>query len=213
MKVFVTDDHDIVIEGYQAMFKKYGITMVGSSKTGSGFLEWINNKDNYCDVVILDLGLPDISGIEILKTLYELEGIPNILVVSGTYDVDQIQKAMVLGVLGFITKYEAAEDVIEALQKVSGGKKYYSEVVMDEILRMQLDSRKIVTLDEILSEREAEALQLMIEEKSTKEICNEMGLDSPSTFYNLTARMREKLGVKTNYKLVMLSVKHRFKMK
>lgn len=213
MKVFVTEDHGIVIEGYEAMFKTSGITMAGSSKTGSGFLKWINNKENYCDVVILDLGLPDISGIEILKTLNELDEMPKILVVSGSYDVDQVQKAMVLGVLGFITKDEAAEVVIEALHKVSRGKKYYSEVVMDEILRMQLDSQKIVTLDEILSEREAEALQLMIEEKSTKEICNEMGLDSPSTFYNLTARMREKLGVKTNFKLVLLSVKHRFKMK
>jgi DNA-binding NarL/FixJ family response regulator len=213
MKVFVTEDHDIVIEGYEAMFRTSNITMVGSAKTGNGFLKWINKKENYCDVVILDLGLPDISGIEVLKQLSDLDTMPKILVVSGSYDVDQIQKAMVLGALGFITKDEAAEAIIEALQKVSRGKKYYSEIVMDEILRMQLSSQEIVTLEELLSERESEALQLMIQEKSTKEICNEMGLDSTSTFYNLTARMREKLGVKSNFKLVLLSVKHRFKMK
>ena len=66
MKLFLVDDHPVVIEGYKAMMNAEGINVVGSSTNGHGLIDWLDN--NYCDVLLLDISMPFYNGFDVLKT-------------------------------------------------------------------------------------------------------------------------------------------------
>ncbi|CAM1342355.1 response regulator [Tenacibaculum amylolyticum] len=207
MKVFVTDDHDLIFSAYESLLKSYGHTMVGASKTGQGLIDWLEN--NTCDIILLDLSMPEMNGIDVLKELFDNEYVPNIIIVSGSYDVKQIQESILLGAKGFILKSEVQNVLGEALEKVNHGRKFFSDTIVDEIILRQLEEDNMITFEDILSDREAQALQLMTENFDTDEICEEMEI-TKSSFHTLTARMRDKIGVRKNIRLVVLAIKHRF---
>lgn len=210
MKVFVTDDHDVIFSAYESLLKSYGHCMVGASKTGQGLIDWLHK--NTCDIILLDLSMPEMNGIEVLKKLFDYENVPNIIIVSGSYDVKQIQESILLGAKGFILKSEVQNVLGEALDKVQTGRKFFSDTILDEIILRQLQEDTIVSFENLLSEREAQALQLMTENLATDEICEEMEI-TKSSFNTLTERMRNKIGVRKNIRLVVLALKHKFSFK
>ncbi len=210
MKVFLTDDHSIIFPAYTSLLNKLNCTVVGTSTSGEELVQWL--EDNTCDLIILDLSLPGMSGIQVLKAIFDYENVPRILIVSGTYDVKQIQEAIVLGAKGFILKGEVHQCLEEALLKIKNGRKYYSDTVLDEILLKQLETDNMISLEEIFSKREGEALYLMTENFETKDILKKMNI-SNSSFYTLRTRMKEKIGVKNIIRLVILAIKYKFKVK
>ncbi|WP_075344144.1 response regulator transcription factor [Tenacibaculum agarivorans] len=210
MKVFITDDHDIVIEGYRNLIKSYGFQMVGFSKTGQGLIDWLDK--NTCDIVILDLSMPNLSGIEVLEKLSKKENLPKFIVVSGTYNAEQIKQSIILGILGFICKDEVHIVLRDALERVLMGRKYFSDVVMDILVSKQLYEEEIVTVESLLSTKESQTLKLMMDNLDAYEICEEMNI-TQGTLRKMYQRMREKLGVKKNIGLVILALKHNFKIK
>lgn len=206
MKVFITDDHEVIIQGYKVLLKSFGFNIVGASQTGKGLLNWL--KENTCDIIILDLSLPDITGIDVLKERIGKKT-PKIIVVSGTYDAEQIKQSIILGTKGFVCKNEVHLVLKEALEKVHQGRKYFSESVMDIFINKQLEEDSIVTIENILSPREIETLQLMMQNLESHEICEEMNI-TKGTLGKIFQRMREKLGVKKNIGLALLALKHKF---
>jgi len=207
MKVFITDDHSVMFDGFRVLFKHIGFEIAGTATRGIGLLNWLEH--NTCDVIILDLSMPEMSGIEVLQKLATKDNVPNVLIVSGTYDMNQVQDAILFGAKGFVLKSEIHLCAEEAIRKVSVGKHYFSEVIKDQIILKQLESESRVTIENLLSKREYEALKLLTNNLDTKEICEEMNI-TPSSFRTLTARMRVKLGVKKNIGLVILALKHNF---
>lgn len=210
MKIFITDDHSVIFEGFKSLSKYYGFQIVGTATKGADLLKWLEH--NTCDVIVLDLRMPIMSGIEVLKILSEKENVPNILVLSAYADIAKIQEAILLGAKGFVLKTEIHNCMEEAIRKVGTGKKYFSETILDQVIIKQLETQKKVTIKDILSEKEAEALAYMTENIETKDICEEMNI-TKSSFYTITERMRLKLGVKKNLGLVILALKHGFKRK
>jgi len=211
MKVFITDDHAVIFEGFESLFKHLGFEIVGTATSGKGLLKWLAQKDTDCDVIILDLSMPVMNGLEVLKILTTKENVPNVLIVSGTYTMDQIQDAILLGAKGFVLKEEIHACANEAIRKVSVGKNYFSEKIMDQLILKQLesDSKNKVTIKSLLSKREHEALEHLMNNLDTKDICKEMNI-TPSSYRTLSARMRFKLGVKKELGLVLLALKHNF---
>lgn len=207
MKVFITDDFDIVIEGLKALITNLGHEVVGYSKTGQGLIDWLDH--NSCDVVLLDLSLPDINGVDVLKRFIGSDIAPKFLIVSDSYDVKQIQETIVGGASGFITKAKSGFELDEALDKISKGKRYYTDCVIDAIISRQLEQESLVTLNSLLSPDQARALELLSKNMNTEDICNEMQI-SNSSLRTHFARIMEKLGIKNKVGLVVLAVKHKF---
>lgn len=207
MKVFITDDFDIVIEGLKALITNLGHEVVGYSKTGQGLIDWLDQ--NSCDVVLLDLSLPDINGIDILKRFIGSDIVPKFLIVSDSYDVKQIQETIVGGASGFITKAKSGFELEEALEKISKGKRYYTDCVIDAIISKQLEQETLVTLNSLLSPDQARALDLLSRNMNTQDICKEMNI-SNSSLRTHFARIMEKLGIKNKVGLVVLAIKHKF---
>ncbi|SNR14546.1 response regulator [Tenacibaculum jejuense] len=207
MKVFITDDHELIIDGIQAVLKTSVHQVVGSAKTGSELLHWLDH--NECDVVILDLKLPDMSGLEVLKKVFGRENAPKFLIVSGSYDAKQIQETILLGASGYLSKVELSKELDEALLKLSQGKRFYTDSVIDVIISRQLEQDNLITLQSILSPREAQALQMLTDNMETCDICDEMRI-TKSSFNTLISRMTKKLKVKRKIGLVVLAIKHKF---
>ncbi len=207
MKIFITDDHGLIIDGIEAILKISVHQVVGSAKTGAELIQWLDF--NECDVVILDLKLPDMSGVEVLKQVFGKENAPKFLIVSGSYDIKQIQETILLGASGYISKVSLSKELDEALLKLSQGRRFYSDCVIDAIISRQLEEDSMVTLKSMLSPREAQALQMLTDNMETCDICDEMRI-TKSSFNTLISRMTKKLRVKKKIGLVVLAIKHKF---
>ncbi|WP_299710152.1 response regulator transcription factor [uncultured Tenacibaculum sp.] len=207
MKIFITDDHGLIIDGIEAILKTSVHQVVGSAKTGAELVQWLDF--NECDVVILDLKLPDISGVEVLKQVFGKENAPKFLIVSGSYDIKQIQETILLGASGYVSKVSLSKELDEALLKLSQGRRFYSDCVIDAIISRQLEEDSVVTLKSMLSPREAQALQMLTDNMETCDICDEMRI-TKSSFNTLISRMTKKLRVKKKIGLVVLAIKHKF---
>lgn len=210
MKVFITDDHELIIDGIKAILKTSVHQVVGSAKTGTELIQWLDS--NECDVVILDLKLPDMNGIEVLKKVFGKPNAPKFLIVSGSYDIKQIQETILLGASGYVSKIELSTELEEALFKLSQGKRFYTDSVIDTIISRQLEQDSLITLKSILSPREAEALQMLADNVGTCDICDELQITT-SSFNALISRMTKKLNVKKKIGLVVLAVKHKFSIR
>ena len=207
MKVFAVDDHDMVFSGYSNLLLPNGYELVGTSTNGEDFLDWLSN--NKCDVVLLDLKMEGLSGVDILKILFDVVDAPKVIVVSGYYEISDVQDVILLGAKGFIDKASVKDELIEALRTLERGRRFFSESVLDVLIMKQLNSDVRVSLENILSEKQNEALGYLIEEMSSNEISEEMKIDR-SSVRTIFQQIRYKLGVKTNIKLVSLAIKHKF---
>ncbi|WP_299673316.1 response regulator transcription factor [uncultured Tenacibaculum sp.] len=207
MKVFITDDHEIVIDGVKALLKTSSFDVVGSSKTGQGVLDWLENND--CDIVLLDMKLPDMIAVDVLKNSINLVNQPKFLITSGSTKINLVQDTIILGAYGFITKDELSQNLEEALNRIKLGKKYYSQILIDSIIARQLEQETRVSIDSILTPTESKALKLLVSNVETEDICETMNI-TKSSFNTLVSRMSKKLGVKKKIGLVILAIKHRF---
>lgn len=206
VKVFLVDDHPVVIEGYKVLLKTVGINVVGSSTDGHGVLEWLDN--NYCDVLLLDISMPYLNGIDVLKHLQKLESRVKTIMVTSYCEAAIIQHVIELGAKGYVLKEESASCIVEAIQAVYNGKTYYSELARDTVIDAHLESNDKVLITDVLSKKETEVLKFLGEGFTSDVICEKMEL-KPSTYRNFKARIKSKVGVKEDFQLALLALKHK----
>ncbi|MDB0610871.1 response regulator transcription factor, partial [Tenacibaculum maritimum] len=89
MKVYLVDDHPVVIEGYKVLLEAHGIKVVGASSDGYGLIDWLDQ--NFCDVLILDISMPCFNGLDVLKYLSEKNSRIKTIVVTSYCDAAVIQ--------------------------------------------------------------------------------------------------------------------------
>ncbi|KAB1159764.1 MULTISPECIES: response regulator transcription factor [Tenacibaculum] len=205
MKVYLVDDHPIVIEGYKAMMKAEGISVVGSSTDGFGLMEWLDN--NYCDVLLLDISMPYYNGLDVLKHLNKKFPEIKTIMVTSICDGFTIQKVIELGAKGYVLKEESGDCIVEAIKTVYNGKLYFSEKSRDAVIDMNLESSSGLLLTDVLSSKEIEVMQFLVEGFTSDEISNKLGI-TRSAYRSSTERIRRKLDVKDNVQLALLAFKH-----
>jgi DNA-binding NarL/FixJ family response regulator len=206
MKLFLVDDHPVVIEGYKAMAKTEGINVVGSSTDGFGLIEWLDN--NYCDVLLLDIRMPFYNGFDVLKHLKKNNSAVKTIMVTSLHDAVSISTSIDLGAKGYVLKEDAGFCIMEAAIAVYNGKTYFSEAVRDIVIDMKLENPDQLLITDVLSKKETEVLKFLVEGFDQDHICEEMEI-KPTTYRSYTERLRRNLGVKTNIQLALLAVKHK----
>ncbi len=210
IKVAVVDDHKIVRDGIKAILlgnKK--IKFVFDTDNGSILLDLI--KNNPIDVLLLDLSLPDIPGINLIQPI--LRSFPNIkiLILTACMDEEIICECVKLGILGFLNKDVSAEELIEAIEEVYSGEPYFGQKISNIIYKSYTEKVKefsSLPLKPNISEREKEIISLLSEGLSFKEIANKLFI-SPRTVENHKNNILLKLKLKNSIELIRYAIKNK----
>ncbi len=170
IKVLLADDHQIIIDGLKSLLQNTGdIVMAGEANNGREALRLLNILK--VDVVLMDIDMPMMNGIEALKELKRtLPGI-KVIILSMHQEAGMIKSLMAIGADGYILKSTSRDELIGAIRKVAGGQSYFSSEVTISLLNTpqnNLSSSKQPV--EMLTDREEEILKLIAEGFSNKEI-------------------------------------------
>lgn len=211
IKVHVADDHKILIDGVTTLLNtEESIEVEGYSLTGKQVLDWYQ-KDK-ADILILDINMPELDGIEVLKVFQKRNIKQKTIILSGLSDPKIVQEMITLGAVGFIEKSSANEHIIDAVKAVYKGKKYYSDEIKDSLFELFVNDVKTdETIKSVavepLTEREIEILKLITQEYSTSEIAKKLDL-GVKTIETHRRNLYKKLRVKNVVGLAMYAVKN-----
>ncbi|MEW6584690.1 MAG: response regulator transcription factor [Nitrospirota bacterium] len=207
IRVLVVDDHRIFREGLVALLKtKPGIDIVGESEGGRQAIKMVHEL--LPDVVIMDIAMPDMNGIETTEKILKTDPGVKIIGLTMHSDIRYVTGMLRAGASGFLLKDCSSDELVEAIRAVKEGKKYLSRWVSENLVRDYVDSltgHKPLALS-ALSAREKEVLQFIAEGKTTKQIAARLGV-SLKTVETHRMKIMEKLGVKSIAELVKYAIR------
>jgi len=205
MKILIADDHSVVREGLKLILgASSNLHVIEEAEDGYEALKKITTEE--FDFVILDISMPGMSGLDILKVLKSRNLSYNILILSvfphGQYAI----RALELGASGYISKNSATEELVEAIRKISSGEKYISSDVIGKLIS-DVKNPGAKELHEKLSEREFQIMNLLAKGNSNIEIGKQLFI-SGKTVSTYRARILEKMGMSSNTELALYSYKN-----
>jgi two-component system, NarL family, response regulator NreC len=209
IKVFITDDHELYLEGLCLLLKKQeGVEVVGTCLSGKELLAKLPGTD--IEVLLLDVNLPDIEEEELLKRIRQERPTIKVLYLTMMRGTRYIHKLMKYGVQGYLLKNAGIEELNMAIRTVASGGEYFSKEI--NIFDVNNDFRNTITIDdkqvsEILSKREIEILKLICKEFSNGEIAEKLFL-SISTVETHRKNLIAKLGVNNTVGLVKYAIRN-----
>lgn len=211
IQVHVADDHKILIDGVTALLNtEDDIEVIGYSLTGKEVISWF--KTNEADVLVLDINMPELDGINVLKTFQQRNIKQKTIVLSGLSDPKIVQEVISLGATGFIEKSSASEHIIKAVKAVNNGELYYSDDIKNSLFDLYVNESKVDrtiknVVDEPLTDRETEVLKLITQEYSTAEIAEKLSV-GVKAIEGYRRNLYKKLKVKNIVGLAMYAVKN-----
>ena len=203
IRIMITDDHAIVRQGLARILEKnQGMKIVAECENGIDALDWLRNND--CDIALIDISMPGMNGIDLLKRLREEKPKMPVLVIS-IYPEDQYAVRLIkAGAAGYLTKGCAPAIVIEAVSLIASGKKYISPTVA-EMLANEIDSKEGKFPHETLSDREYQIFLLLATAKTVSEIAESLALSS-KTISTYRSSILEKMHLRNNAELMQYAV-------
>ncbi len=205
MKILLADDHQVVREGLKQMLKKTGLAdFVEEAKDGNEAL--IKIESGEFDFVILDISMPGLSGLDILKALESNKIKEKILIMSVHPQKQYAIRALKLGAGGYISKDSTTEELELAIKKISSGGKYVSSDVIG-ILVSDFNDNNDAVLHESLSEREFQVMCFLAKGISLKEIGEKLFI-SERTVSTYRTRLLEKMEMKSNSEIALYAYKN-----
>lgn len=205
-KIIIADDHVVLRTGLvQLITKEADMKVVAEFESGEELLAQINDLE--FDMVILDIGLPGRSGIEIIKEIRKFYPKTPILVYSGYEESRYGVRAIQAGANGYISKEDTKSNLIEALRRIKGGKRYITPQLA-ELLALELDKNIEKAPHERLSDREFEIMLHIAKGKSVSEIADLLSL-SVNTVNTYRARILEKMGLNSNTQIALYALENK----
>lgn len=196
IRVYIADDHAVVRDGLRALFEDFPeIQVVGDAASGPKAVSEV--KEIQPDVVLMDISLPELNGIDATRQILEAPSRARVIILSMLGTPEHVFQALQAGARGYLLKESAGREVVEAIFAVSEGKIYLSQPITATLIADYLQQRDHAVennpLDR-LSQREREILPLVLDGKSSAEIGELLHL-SPKTVESYRSRMMHKLGV------------------
>jgi len=205
MYVLVADDHPIVREGLkQIVMKMEEVSKVDEALDGHEAMTLIE-KNKY-DLVILDISMPGLSGLDILKTMKERNEKAHILILSIHPQEQYAIRALKLGASGYLCKESINEELLSAIKKIAAGGIYIS-TTMAENIALDINDDRDKLPHEKLSQREFQIMYMLAKGKSVKEIAGELFL-SDKTVSTYRMRLLKKMGMKNNSEIIYYALKN-----
>ncbi len=169
VRLLLVDDHAVVREGLERIFAKCGdVEVIGSVGSGEEALRVAGTLAP--DMVLLDMSLPGMHGLEVLASLQEMKAPPRVLVLTVHDDDDVVLRAVRGGAQGFLLKTATRDELLSAVRRVAAGGQSFDEIVVRALLRR--DQREV--LHSLFTERELDVLRLVATGKTNKEIASQL---------------------------------------
>lgn len=184
IRVVVVDDHPIIREGFTTILNAQpDMTLVGAASNGADALLLIKSQSP--DIVLLDLRMPGIPGLEVLAELQRRKERAKVIIMTISESAEHVRRSMSSGARGYLLKDSSKEEILEAIRRVHAGEKY----LPNRVLRQLAEG----LINEALTPRELEVLQSVAEGKSNKEVAVSL-LISEGTVKTHVKSLLEKLG-------------------
>lgn len=210
-RILIVDDHPFFREGLKSLLAQHAaFEVVGEAGEGDEALK--KAEDLKPDLVIMDISLPDMNGIEVTRNIRESLPDTKVVMVSMHHKIDYITKAFEAGATGYFTKETATEKLVECIKTVVKGDYYVDSSLSHEVVKSLLKSseQELERADAeygALTPREQEILRLIAEGLSTKEIANNLFI-SPKTVENHRTNIMSKLDLHSTMELVRYAAKY-----
>ena len=207
IQVFIVDDHKMVIEGLELMLAPLmDIRVIGTAESGE---EAIKILPNTADVVLLDINMQGINGVETCKELLKIQPNLKIVALSMHKESSLIKLMLSNGAKGYVLKNAGQDEVVKAIETVYNGKMYLDETVNDIVLNSVANrgEKKKQSPFPSISRREKEVLKLILEEYTTQEIADKLFI-SFGTVETHRRNMLIKLGAKNTAGLVRIAIEY-----
>ena len=205
IRILVADDHAIVRDGLKQIVGDTS-DMVVAAEASNG-REALNKalKDDY-DVVLLDITMPDRSGLDILKDIKRQKPELPVLILSMHPEEQYAVRALKAGAAGYLTKESAPEELIRAMLRVSGGGKYVTSSLAEKLASF-LKTGAEEPLHQSLSDREYQIMCMIASGKRVKQIANELLL-STKTVSTYRSRILRKMNMNNNIELTRYAIQN-----
>ncbi|MAM29546.1 MAG: DNA-binding response regulator [Flavobacteriaceae bacterium] len=206
--VFIVDDHKMVIDGMKLLLKDEAtIKVVGTALNGEEGLVEIPKQP--VDVVLLDINMPGMNGIETCKELLKLNPDLKIVAISMHKESSLIKLMLNNGAKGYVLKNAGQDEVIDAIKTVNEGKMYLDDTVNEIVLNSVLKNRseKVTSPFPTLSRREKDVLKLILDECTTQEIADKLFI-SFGTVETHRRNMLIKTGARNTAGLVRTAIEY-----
>ncbi len=204
IKLLIADDHAIFREGLKHILEEHpDIIVADEAGNGQEVLDYVW-KNEY-DMILLDIGMPGMPALEVLKQVKNEKPRLPVLVLS-MYPEDQYAVRFIrAGASGYLTKESAPEELITAIRKITAGRKYITSSVAEKLAdEVEPDAEK--PAHHTLSDREFEVFRLIASGKTVKQIADDLYL-SVKTISTYRSRILEKMKMKTNAELMHYALK------
>lgn len=200
MKVLLVDDHAIVRSGLRRLFSALPGVQIGEAATGREALAMV--RADQPALIVLDLNLPGLGGLELLRRLLAEHSEARVVVLSMHAEALYATRALRAGAAGYLSKNASPEELLEAVRRVAEGGRYIeAEIAQGLALKGSADGR----LMERLSERDLEIMRLLGDGQGLSNIADALGV-SYKTVANTCSQIKAKLGVARTADLVRLSI-------
>ncbi len=205
-RIIVADDHRIVREGLRRLLEKRNdFLIVGEASTGEEAVEIAARED--ADVVLMDLSMPDLSGIDATRQISEMGKGARVLVLSMHESPSYVEEVLRAGASGYLLKDSASEELIQAIDSIRTGDSYLSPAITQQVVdALAHPTDRPSSAVSILSARERQVLTLIAEGSSSKEIAKELGV-SLKTIESHRANLMDKLDIHKVSGLVRFAIR------
>lgn len=204
MKILIVDDHPIVRAGLRRLLTAEPEIEVREAASGREALSVF--KEQQPTLVILDLNLPDIGGLEVLVRLKAIDPDARVLVLSMHDDETHTTRALRAGAAGYVTKNAPPEELLEAIGRVARGRTYIEREIAEGLVFASIRASSDPLKD--LSSRDLEILRQLAEGRTLSQIADTMGIGY-KTAANNCSRIKAKLGAASTADLIRIAFRHR----
>jgi len=207
--VFLAEDHRMVREGFRLLIETQSdIKVIGEAGNGREAVRQVAKLNP--DVVLMDIEMPELNGIEATRQITEASPLTKVIILSMYSTPQHISRAFKAGARGYILKESAGDDVIKAIQTVQSGKIFMCNEISEVVVSQYVKDNRMEDIDDPLarlSDREREILQLLVEGKSNTKIAELLFL-SPKTIETYRSHLMQKLGIGDLPTLVKFAIRH-----
>jgi two-component system, NarL family, response regulator NreC len=207
LRVLLADDHGIVRRGLRSLLEEAGLVVVAEAADGLEAVRLVETQRP--ELLIVDIGMPKLSGIEVAARAQKLEPPPAVIILSMHSDESYILRALSAGARAYLLKDATDEDLLPAIRAVASGKPFFSPavaaVLIEDYMRT-LRGRGLTDSYHLLTDREKEVLHLLAEGRSNKEVAAllDLGLSTVETH---RANLMQKLDLHNTAEIVLYAVR------